>query len=90
MIPPGVVLDPVTLSLLNAPVDDEPVTEEDRADIAASDADIRCGRKWTVLMTTPSETLRSPCRWEPIFWPTSGADATNYVAGELCPPAVCV
>jgi hypothetical protein len=41
-------LGPVTLSLLNAPVDDEPLTEEDLADIAASKEDIRCGRVYTL------------------------------------------
>ena len=43
----AVDLDPVTLSLLNAPVDDEPLTEGDFADIAASEEDIRCGRVYT-------------------------------------------
>jgi hypothetical protein len=28
------ILDPVTLALLNAPIDDEPVTEEERAEVA--------------------------------------------------------
>ncbi|HMA93801.1 MAG TPA: hypothetical protein VKP30_14020 [Polyangiaceae bacterium] len=37
----------MTLSLLNAPVDDEPLTEEDLADIAAAEEDIRCGRVYT-------------------------------------------
>jgi hypothetical protein len=43
----AVDLDPVTLSLLNAPVDDEPLTEEDIAAIEASEEDIRCGRVYT-------------------------------------------
>jgi hypothetical protein len=30
------ILDPVTLALLNAPIDDEPVTEEEKAEIAES------------------------------------------------------
>ena len=44
MAPLAEKLDPVTLSLLNAPVDDEPLTEEDIKDIEASEEDIRCGR----------------------------------------------
>lgn len=31
------ILDPVTLALLNAPIDDEPVTEEDKIAIAEAD-----------------------------------------------------
>ena len=31
------ILDPVTLALLNAPIDDEPVTDEERAEIAEAD-----------------------------------------------------
>ncbi len=44
MAPVAKKLDPVTLSLLNAPVDDEPLTKEDIKDIEASKEDIRCGR----------------------------------------------
>jgi hypothetical protein len=36
--------DPVTLSLLNAPVDDEPLTEEDNEALEEADEDIRGGR----------------------------------------------
>jgi hypothetical protein len=44
MAPVAEKLDPVTLSLLNAPVDDEPLTEEDLKALAEADEDIRCGR----------------------------------------------
>jgi len=44
MAPVAKKLDPVTLSLLNAPVDDEPLTEEEIKDIEASEEDIRHGR----------------------------------------------
>jgi hypothetical protein len=30
------ILDPVTLALLNAPIDDEPETEEEKAEVAES------------------------------------------------------
>jgi hypothetical protein len=43
MAPVAEKLDPVTLSLLNAPVDDEPLTEEDLKAIAEADEDIRRG-----------------------------------------------
>jgi hypothetical protein len=44
MAPAAEKLDPVTLSLLNAPVDDEPLTEEDIKALEEADEDIRCGR----------------------------------------------
>jgi len=43
MAPVAEKLNPVTLSLLNAPVDDEPLTEEDLKAIAEADEDIRRG-----------------------------------------------
>ncbi len=43
MAPVAKKLDPVTLSLLNAPVDDEPLTEEDIKEIEEADEDIRRG-----------------------------------------------
>ncbi len=43
MAPVAEKLDPVSLSLLNAPVDDEPLTEEDLKAIAEADEDIRRG-----------------------------------------------
>jgi hypothetical protein len=44
MAPVAKKLDPVTLSLLNAPVDDEQLTQEEIKDIEASEEDIREGR----------------------------------------------
>ena len=44
MVPVAKKLDPVTLSLLNAPVDDEPLTEEDVKALEEADEDIRHGR----------------------------------------------
>lgn len=44
MAPPAEKLDPVTLSLLNAPVDDEPLTEEDEKALEEAEEDMRCGR----------------------------------------------
>ena len=41
MAPVAKKLDPVTLSLRNAPVDDEPLTEEEIKDIEASEEDHR-------------------------------------------------
>jgi len=43
MAPLAKKLDPVTLSLLNAPVDDEPLTEEDVKALEEADEDIRRG-----------------------------------------------
>ena len=43
MAPVAKKLDPVTLSLLNAPVDDEPLTEEDIKALEEADEDIRRG-----------------------------------------------
>jgi hypothetical protein len=43
MAPLAKKLDPVTLSLLNAPVDDEPLTEEDIKALEEADEDIRRG-----------------------------------------------
>jgi hypothetical protein len=43
MAPVAETPDPVTLSLLNAPVDDEPLTEEDNEALEEADEDIRCG-----------------------------------------------
>jgi hypothetical protein len=43
MVPVAKKLDPVTLSLLNAPVDDEPLTEEDIKALEEADEDIRRG-----------------------------------------------
>jgi len=43
MAPVAKKLDPVTLSLLNAPVDDEPLTEEDLKALEEADEDIRRG-----------------------------------------------
>lgn len=43
MAPVAKKLDPVTLSLLNAPVDDEHLTEEDVKAIEEADEDIRRG-----------------------------------------------
>lgn len=36
-------LDPVTLSLIDAPVDDEPETDEERAAVEAARASLRAG-----------------------------------------------
>jgi hypothetical protein len=35
------ILDPVTLALLNAPIDDEPETEEERLEVAESEEWLR-------------------------------------------------
>lgn len=43
MAPAAEKLDPVTLSLLNAPVDDEPLTEEEIKALEEADEDIRRG-----------------------------------------------
>jgi hypothetical protein len=43
MAPVAEKLDPVTLSLLNALVDDEPLTEEDLKALEEADEDIRRG-----------------------------------------------
>jgi hypothetical protein len=43
MAPVASKLDPVTLSLLNAPVDDEPLTEEDIKALEEADEDIQRG-----------------------------------------------
>lgn len=40
-------LDPVTLALLNAPVDDEPLTEEELKDLEEADEEIRRGEVMT-------------------------------------------
>ncbi len=39
--------DPVLRAVLNAPLDDEPVTEEEEAAIAEARADIRAGRVYS-------------------------------------------
>ncbi len=44
MAPDGKKLDPVILSLFNAPVDDEPLTDEDKKALDEAEEDIRCGR----------------------------------------------
>jgi hypothetical protein len=44
MAPTAQKLDPLVLSLINAPVDDEPTTEEDLRAIAQADEDFRQGR----------------------------------------------
>lgn len=41
--PPAEQLDPVLLSLMNAPIDDEPETEEERIAVEASKAELRAG-----------------------------------------------
>lgn len=47
MSPTAPKLDPLVLSLINAPVDDEPTTAEDLEAIARAEEDIRQGRVLT-------------------------------------------
>lgn len=47
MAPVAEKLDPVTLSLLNAPEDDEPLTQEDIEAIERAQQDVREGRTVT-------------------------------------------
>ena len=49
--------DPVQLALLAAPVDDEPVTDEDRRDIAAAREEYRRGE------TLSNEDVRRAMGW---------------------------
>ena len=43
MAPPAEQIDPVLLSLMNAPISDEPETEEERISVEAAKAEIRAG-----------------------------------------------
>lgn len=54
------VLDPVLLALANAPVDDEPETEEERRAVAASKAELRAGGKLYTHEEVEQDWLREP------------------------------
>jgi hypothetical protein len=47
MVPVAEKLDPVTLALLNAPVDDEPLTEAELKELEEADEEIRRGEVMT-------------------------------------------
>ncbi len=51
------MVDPIQLALLTAPLDDEPVTEEDRADLDAARLEYRRGE------TLSNEEVRRAIGW---------------------------